>query len=95
MATEIDLERKLRLAEAYADLESTLCDIDNMAHLVWDTVSAAIEHDDSDLTGNPDFRYVTWRSVDKTMFACGHLLSMISDAKEKYHATLKSKQVQK
>ena len=53
-SVETDLERNTRLAEAYADLESVLCDMHNMALLVWDAVSDAIGHDESAQTGSRD-----------------------------------------
>ncbi len=88
---ETDLERSRRLADAYADLESDLCDMHNMSLLVWDTVGDAIGNDESAQTGNRDLHYVPWQNVEKTMFAVGHLLNMLSATKDKFHTTMERK----
>ena len=89
---ETDLERVKRLAAAYSRLESVLCDLSNMALLVWDSVSDAIGNDESAQTGSRELHYVPEQHAEKTIFAVGHLIEMLCDAKGEFFATIERTQ---
>lgn len=82
--------REARLARAYAEMESALCDIHYMANIASGVVEDILDQDHSGITGRKEFYFVPEQQANTTLFAVYHLEEMIERLKEAFYATLEA-----
>jgi hypothetical protein len=83
---EKDSKRNTKLARAYRDFESDICDLAHMANLVAGVVEDTLEKDAQDIGEKPMMYYVP--EPELVLFSVYHLEKMVRAFKEKYFLAL-------
>lgn len=85
-----DAARRERSAQAFDELESSICDLHLMSILAAEAVEGAIGNSTVELTGNPEFHFIPKQQVETVLFAVFHLKKMLRAFKQDYYAVLEA-----